>query len=258
MPEAPRSLQWPQGGVSEWAVAPDWQPVCHAFWSSAPGQALHDFLRQRLHAGAKVYPAQPMRALALTPLHQVRVVIVGQDPYHGPGQAEGLAFSVPSGQRIPPSLRNMFKELHQDPALLPPAGQHTAAVARSGSLQHWARQGVLLLNTTLTVEEGRPASHAQQGWEVLTDRLIHACMAQPRPIVFVLWGAHAQAKGALLRGPAASHHQVLQANHPSPLSATRGPRPFIGCGHFSAINRWLSQHGDKIIDWHAEPSENMA
>jgi uracil-DNA glycosylase len=226
--------------LTEATVSPDWQPLLQRFWASSTGQQLHQFLQQRAQAGATIYPPHPLRALALTPLSQVRVVILGQDPYHGPGQAEGLAFSVPAGQRLPPSLRNIFKELVREQGL--PA----TALPSAGSLQHWAEQGVLLLNTTLTVEDGQPASHAKQGWEALTDQIIAACSAAPRPVAFLLWGAHAQAKRPLID---ASRHLVLAANHPSPLSATRGPVPFMGCGHFGAVNQWLSQRSDKNIHW---------
>jgi len=237
----------PDGAVVDWArhlacatVAPDWQPLLHSFWASATGQQLLAFVQQRAQAGATLYPPQPLRALQLTPLAQVRVVILGQDPYHGPGQAEGLAFSVPPGQRLPPSLRNIFKELLREQCL------PVTAMPTNGSLLHWAEQGVLLLNTTLTVEDGQPASHAKQGWEALTDQLIAACNALPHPVAFLLWGAHAQAKLPFID---ASRHLVLQANHPSPLSAMRGPSPFIGCGHFGRVNQWLSQRSDKNIHW---------
>lgn len=235
------------GAAVNWArrlvdakVAPDWQPLLQRFWASSTGQHLHHFLEQRAQAGAAIYPPHPLRALALTPLSQVRVVILGQDPYHGPDQAEGLAFSVPAGQRLPPSLRNIFKEILRD------QGMPASAMPPSGSLLHWAEQGVLLLNTTLTVEDGQPASHAKQGWDVLTDHLIEACSALPQSIAFVLWGAHAQAKEPLID---TLRHRVFKANHPSPLSATRGPLPFMGCGHFGQVNRWLSQQGRKNIRW---------
>jgi uracil-DNA glycosylase len=179
-----------------------------------------------------------LRAFDLTPRDQVRVVIVGQDPYHGAGQAEGLAFSVPASVRIPPSLRNVFKELQRDLGL---------AVPVQGHLGMWARRGVLLLNTSLTVEEGRPGSHAGQGWEALTDEIIKSLSRDEAPKVFMLWGAHAQAKAVW---PVASGgHLVLMANHPSPLSARRGPAPFLGCGHFSAANRFLAASGSLPIDW---------
>ena len=220
-----------------WPAAADWQPVLQPFWASAAGQGLARFVQARLQAGAEIYPAQPLRALELTPLAEVSVVILGQDPYHGPGQAEGLAFSVPDGVKLPPSLRNIFQELTRDRGGVIPA---------SGSLQGWARQGVLLLNTCLTVEQGAPASHARQGWETLTDALIAACSAHESPKVFLLWGAHAQSKLGLVD---ASRHLVLQANHPSPLSARRPPRPFIGCGHFGQARQWLEKKAQKNLNW---------
>jgi uracil-DNA glycosylase len=209
----------------DWPVAPSWQVVVEHFFQSIEGQALLDFLRQRLQAGAVVFPPQPLRALLLTPLQAVRTVILGQDPYHGRGQAEGLAFSVAPGVACPPSLRNIFKELQRDLGQPPPDFPFPG-----GSLVPWAQQGVLLLNTCLTVEEGRAGSHAQRGWETLTDSIIRALAQQTQPVVFMLWGAHAQSKASLIDG---AHHVVLKANHPSPLSATRPPTPFIGCGHFS-------------------------
>jgi uracil-DNA glycosylase len=215
-----------------------WRAVIDGWRASAEGQRLAAVIEQRLAAGATIYPAAVLRALELTPLTEVRVVILGQDPYHGPGQAEGLAFSVPSGVRVPPSLRNIDKELSRDLGLPAP---------RAGHLGAWARQGVLLLNTTLTVEDGRPAVHAKQGWEALTDEIIKTCADDTRPKVFALWGAHAQAKAALIG--AAGRHLVLTASHPSPLSATRPPKPFIGCGHFGAANRFLVECGDRPIDW---------
>lgn len=220
-----------------WPAAADWQPVLQPFWASAAGQGLARFVQARLQAGAEIYPAQPLRALELTPLAEVSVVILGQDPYHGPGQAEGLAFSVPAGVKCPPSLRNIFQELARDLGGVLPA---------SGSLQGWAQQGVLLLNTCLTVEQGAPASHAKQGWETLTDALIAACSAHESPKVFLLWGAHAQSKLGLID---ASRHLVLQANHPSPLSARRPPRPFIGCGHFGQARQWLEKKAQKNLHW---------
>ena len=228
----------PRWSPADWPLAADWAPVVGQFLASQSGQQLGAFIERRLAASAIVYPPQPFRALTLTPLADVRVVILGQDPYHGPGQAQGLAFSVPDGVKPPPSLRNIFKELARDPAV--DAEQHSG-----GSLERWARQGVLLLNTSLTVEEGQAASHAKQGWEALTDQLISAVSVKPKPVVFLLWGAHAQAKQALI----AAHHLVLKANHPSPLSALRSPVPFIGCGHFSAANRFLEGRGRGPIHW---------
>ena len=195
------------------------------FFGSPAGLKLLAFLQQRLTAGAVIFPPQPLRALELTPPEIVRVVILGQDPYHGRAQAEGLAFSVAPGVALPPSLRNIFKELQRDLGQpLPPFP------APGGSLVRWARQGVLLLNTCLTVEEGRPASHAGKGWEQLTDAIIEQVSAGLVPVVFMLWGAHAQSKQTLID---ARRHVILCANHPSPLSALRPPHPFIGCGHFS-------------------------
>jgi uracil-DNA glycosylase len=205
--------------------------------SSEPGQVLSARLSQALQAGAVVYPPDPFRALALTPLKGVRVVILGQDPYHGPGQAEGLAFSVPDGVRIPPSLRNIFKELQTSLGRLP---------SSRGSLLSWASQGVLLLNTCLTVDHGQPASHARWGWEGLTDALVGAVAQGHQPVVFMLWGAHAQAKKDLIRAAAGSdRHLILEANHPSPLSAMRAPLPFLGCGHFALANHFLLRHFKK-------------
>lgn len=220
-----------------WPVAADWQAVLQPFWASATGQDLARFVSARLAAGAVIYPAQPLRALELTALADVEVVILGQDPYHGPGQAEGLAFSVPAGVRLPPSLRNIFQEIARDLG---------GEIPASGSLQHWARQGVLLLNTCLTVEQGAPASHARKGWEPLTDALISACSAHQAPKVFLLWGAHAQSKAGLIDS---GRHLVLQANHPSPLSARRPPLPFIGCGHFGQVQRWLEKNSRKNLHW---------
>ena len=227
-----------------WPVAEGWRAATQAFFASAAGHKLLRFLQARLDAGASIFPPQPLRALELTPPECVRVVILGQDPYHGRGQAEGLAFSVPPGVPLPPSLRNIFKELERDLGVPAPAFPRPG-----GSLAGWARQGVLLLNTCLTVEEGRAGSHAGQGWEPLTDALIAQVARGSRPIVFMLWGAHAQSKQALIaangglnRGP--DHgHLVLLANHPSPLSATRGPRPFIGCGHFGAARAFRDRQG---------------
>jgi len=222
---------------AQWPVQTDWSELVSGFWASATGQSLQSFLQQRLDSGAIIYPPQPLRALVLTPLSDVRVVILGQDPYHGPGQAEGLAFSVAPGVKVPPSLRNMFKELQRDLGLTPPT---------SGSLVRWAGQGVLLLNTCLTVEDGQPASHAGRGWEVLTDALIRHCSETGCPKLFLLWGSHAQKKASLIDG---NRHQVLCANHPSPLSASRGPQPFLGCGHFGAVNHWLKGSGQAPVAW---------
>lgn len=226
----------------QWPVAPDWQPLVSGFFDSPAGQALGQRLRDRLATGAVVYPSQPLRALELTPLSKVRVVILGQDPYHGPGQAEGLAFSVAPGVKLPPSLRNIYQELARDLA------PWTAPTG--GSLLAWARQGVLLLNTCLTVEDGAPASHAGWGWEALTDQIVRAVVGRAEPAVFMLWGAHAQ-KVAAAAGlsPQGSHHLVLSANHPSPLSARRPPVPFLGCGHFGRARAFLRDQGLGELVW---------
>jgi uracil-DNA glycosylase len=220
---------------ADWPVAPGWQALVDDFFASATGVRLRGFLRERLEAGAVIFPPQPLRALELTPPERVRVVILGQDPYHGRGQAEGLAFSVAPGVPLPPSLRNIFKELQRDLGVPPPAFPQPG-----GSLASWARQGVLLLNTCLTVEEGQAASHAGRGWEVLTDAVIRHVAQGERPALFMLWGSHAQSKRALID---ATRHKVLTSNHPSPLSALRPPVPFIGCGHFGQAKAWREQHG---------------
>jgi uracil-DNA glycosylase len=224
-----RLLAWtPQA----WPLADGWRPVVEDFLRSAEGQRLARFIESRLAAGAVIYPPHPLRALELTPLSSVHAVVLGQDPYHGPGQAEGLAFSVAHGVKHPPSLRNIFKELGTTPA--------------SGSLVEWAQRGVLLLNACLTVEDGQPTSHAKKGWEALTDQLLARVAATASPCVYLLWGAHAQAKATLIQAMAREHHRdilVLQANHPSPLSASRPPVPFLGSGCFREAREWLAQRG---------------
>ena len=235
-PSAPEADQLVACDPVAWPVAAGWQPLVDGFFASAAGVKLQAFLGERLTAGATIFPPQPLRALALTPPEQVRVVILGQDPYHGRGQAEGLAFSVVPGVAIPPSLRNIFKELQRDLGTAPPPFPQPG-----GSLVKWARNGVLLLNTCLTVEEAQPASHAGRGWEVLTDAVIRHVSDVAQPTVFMLWGAHAQSKRPLID---AQRHKVLAANHPSPLSALRPPVPFIGCGHFSQARAWREAHTD--------------
>jgi uracil-DNA glycosylase len=228
-----------------WPVHPSWQVLVDRFWHSQQGEVLLAFLQKRLQAGAQIYPPEPLRALCLSPLSEVKVVILGQDPYHGMGQAEGLAFSVPSGVAPPPSLRNIFKELQRDLGQAPPF---------EASLSPWAAKGVLLLNTCLTVEDGLPASHSKQGWEALTDEIIQAITESTKACVFMLWGAHAQSKAQLITQTTIhkpSSCLLLQANHPSPLSALRGPQAFIGCGHFSKAQQWLASKGISI-DWSLE------
>ena len=264
----------------DWPVHVEWQPVLDAFWRSAEGERLSQFVSTRLNGGAVVYPAHPLWALQLTPLSAVRVVILGQDPYHGPGQAQGLSFSVADGVKFPPSLRNIFKELQRD--LHQP-------VPMSGSLEAWARRGVLLLNTSFTVEDGLPASHAKRGWESLSDAILREVALNAPACVYMLWGGHAQAKAGLIESAttqtapdflglrersalaagsgglaggsmagvenqeakaqvsAARQALILKANHPSPLSALRPPVPFIGCGHFSKAQDWLAARGFDLV-----------
>src|SRR5215208_1347783 len=233
-PQSDRLLRWEP---EQWSMAEGWRPVVDAFLSSTAGLRLASFIQERLAAGAIIYPPRPLRALELTPLQSVRAVILGQDPYHGAGQAEGLAFSVRAGIKLPPSLRNIFKELQCAPGEPQPP---------TGSLVDWARRGVLLLNACLTVEDGQPGSHAKKGWEVLTDALLAEVAARASPCVYMLWGAHAQAKATLIEETAATHGRealVLQDNHPSPLSAGRPPVPFLGCGHFALARDWLAARG---------------
>lgn len=221
------------------SCAPDWQPLVDSFFASKAGLELSAFLQARLEAGGMIYPPQSqwLRALQLTPLSDVRVVILGQDPYHGVDfkagvpQAEGLAFSVAPGAAAPPSLQNIYKEIYRD------LGK---PIPSTGSLLAWAQNGYLLLNTSLTVEAGQPASHAGRGWEVLTDAVVDAVAARAKPAVFMLWGSHAKAKRPLIDAHNGDgRHLVLCANHPSPLSALRPPVPFIGCGHFGQARAWL-------------------
>lgn len=225
-------------------LATGWAPLLDAFFASAEGARLTAFIDQRSAAGATIYPPTPFTAFELTPFDAVRVVILGQDPYHGVGQAHGLAFSVRAGVRPPPSLRNIFFELQADCGCAP---------AANGDLTHWARQGVLLLNAVLTVEDSEPASHARRGWETLTDAAIDALAADPAPKAFLLWGAHAQAKAARIAAQGQTHC-VLAANHPSPLSARRPPEPFLGCRHFSVANAFLLANERGTIDWCKDPS----
>ena len=208
-------------------------------------QRLAEFLRDELRAGKTIYPP-PRRifaALDATPFDQVKVVILGQDPYHGPNQAHGLCFSVLPGVPPPPSLLNIFAEIERD--LHIPRPDH-------GCLLPWARQGVLLLNAVLTVERGRAGSHQGKGWEGFTDAIVDHLNRERENLVFLLWGSPAQAKGRLVD---ARRHRVLKAPHPSPLSAHRG---FIGCGHFSLANQWLITHGQQPVDWRLPPAASIA
>lgn len=250
-PSGARLTEW---DPSSWQVAPDWRPAITRFQASPAGHALGEFVQARLHAGATIYPHDPLWALALTALSRVKVVILGQDPYHGPGQAQGLAFSVAPGVRIPPSLRNILTEVERGRgsgrSRAVAHAQDPADGPDSGSLVRWARQGVLLLNTCLSVEQGRPGSHANRGWEALTDEIIQTVVDHGNTVVFMLWGAHAQSKAPLLAVSRASKQRlVLTANHPSPFSARRPPEPFVGCGHFCLANAFLRQHGQRPVNW---------
>lgn len=217
-----------------------WRGPLSGEFESAYMQSLKSFLLAEKAQGKRIFPkgGEWFRALDLTPLEQVRVVILGQDPYHGPGQAHGLCFSVQPGVRPPPSLVNIYKELKSDLGIAP---------ARHGFLEHWAKQGVLLLNSVLTVEMGRAAAHQGRGWERFTDAVIAEVNRRETPVVFLLWGSYAQKKAAFVdstdRG---GRHLVLKAAHPSPLSAHNG---FFGCRHFSKANAFLESRGLSPIDW---------
>jgi uracil-DNA glycosylase len=207
-------------------------------------RALGDFLRAEKAAGKRIHPPGPQMfaALEATPFEEVKVVVLGQDPYHGPGQAHGLSFSVPPGVDVPPSLLNIFKEQERDLGIPRPA---------HGCLLPWAKQGVLLLNAVLSVEAGRAGSHQGKGWEGFTDHVVETLAREREGLVFLLWGSYAQAKGRVIDP---RRHRVLKAPHPSPLSAHRG---FLGCGHFSAANRWLQGRSQKPIDWRLPPAEKI-
>lgn len=217
-------------------LEPSWKERVGGYFDRPDMQALSEFLRNELRAGKVVFPPprQIFAALDATPFDAVKVVILGQDPYHGPGQAHGLCFSVQPGVPVPPSLRNMYAELQRDLGFVPP---------RHGCLTRWAEQGVLLLNAVLTVEQGLAGSHQGKGWEGFTDSVIEALNREREHLVFMLWGSYAQAKGRLIDR---RRHLVLTAPHPSPLSAHRG---FIGCGHFSKANAYLVEHGMAPVDW---------
>jgi uracil-DNA glycosylase len=215
---------------------PSWlEPLQGEFEQPYMGE-LKRFLIAERERGKQIFPrgSQWFRALDLTPLEQVRIVILGQDPYHGPGQAHGLCFSVKDGVRPPPSLVNIYKELETDLGIKP---------RRHGFLEHWAKQGVLLLNSVLTVEMGQAASHRERGWERFTDKIIREVNAKPEPVVFMLWGSYAQKKAGFVD---TSKHLVLKAAHPSPLSANSG---FFGCCHFSKANVFLESRRLAPIDW---------
>ena len=214
-----------------------WKISLSEFLVSQKMDHLREFLQQQILAQKTIYPPskQIFNALNTTPLQDVKVVILGQDPYHGPNQANGLSFSVQRGVALPPSLRNIFHELHTDLGV---------PIPKHGDLTHWAEQGVLLLNSVLTVEAGQPTSHQKQGWEDFTDHVIDVLNQQREHIVFILWGAYAQRKGQRIDP---NKHLILKAAHPSPLAANRGG--FFGCKVFSKSNNYLKQNGIEPIDW---------
>ncbi len=221
-----------------------WEAVAQPWLRSVAYSALVQRLQARQAAGATIYPAAVWRALDYVAPADVRLVILGQDPYHQPNQAQGLAFSVAyghQGQRLPPSLRNILAEVVRS------TGEISDAVA-GGDLSAWAQQGALLLNTTLTVERGQPAAHADYGWQVLTQAIVAHVAALPGHRVFMLWGAHAQALQAHIQ-PHAQRHMILCANHPSPLSARRPPQPFIGCDHFARASQFMAQAQADAPPW---------
>ena len=226
-----------------WGVAmpviklePSWKSYLEGEFATDYMRKLGQFLRAEKAAGRKIYPpgGEIFQAFALTPFDLVKVVILGQDPYHGPGQAHGLSFSVPRGVPAPPSLQNIYRELKSDLDVRDPG---------HGCLESWARQGVLLLNSVLTVECGKAASHQNRGWERFTDRIMSLLSERHENLVFLLWGSYAQKKGAVIDG---RRHCLLKAPHPSPLSAYRG---FMGCGHFSKANAFLTAKNKGPIDW---------
>ena len=221
------------------AVPESWQPVLGPVLATPEARRLGGFLKAEEAAGKAIYPprGQRLRALELTPLDGVKVVILGQDPYHGSGQAHGLCFSVQPGVKVPPSLVNIYKEIASDLGIARP--DH-------GNLENWARQGVLLLNNALTVEAARAGSHQKLGWEAITDAAVAAVAAKAEPCVFLLWGSHARKKAERVPGLMDGRHLVLTAPHPSPLSAHSG---FLGCRHFSKANAFLEANGRGAIDW---------
>ena len=225
-------------------LEPSWKARVGDYLQRPDMQALSEFLRAELKAGKTIYPPPKkiFAALDTTPFDNVKVVIIGQDPYHGPNQAHGLCFSVMPGVAFPPSLQNILKEVQSEFAF--PRPDH-------GCLISWARQGVLLLNSVLTVERGRPESHKGKGWEGFTDAVVDHLNRERENLVFLLWGSYAQAKGKLVDG---RRHLVLKAPHPSPLSAHRG---FFGCGHFSKTNNWLVDHGLAPVDWRLPPAGTL-
>jgi uracil-DNA glycosylase len=226
----------PQSSFTHTALSTSWLDKIGGEFDKSYMKDLQSFLQKETDNGKIIHPKndQIFNALNTTPFDKVRVVILGQDPYHGEGQAHGLSFSVPDGVKPPPSLMNIYKEI---------AAEYNVPIPKTGNLTHWAEQGVLLLNATLTVENALAGSHQKKGWEEFTDKIIHALNDGHDHIVFMLWGAYAQKKGAFIDK---ARHLVLQSVHPSPLSAHRG---FLGCGHFKSANDYLEKHGLPVINW---------
>lgn len=220
-------------------IPQSWRAALEPVLATPEARRLGGWLRAEEEAGKQVFPPRGcrLRALELTALEAVKVVILGQDPYHGPGQAHGLCFSVPEGVRPPPSLANIYKELASDCGIARPA---------QGDLSAWARQGVLLLNNTLTVEAGRAGSHAGRGWDAITDACVAAVAERDQPSVFILWGSHAQKKAARIAALRSGRHCLIESPHPSPLSAHRG---FFGSKPFSRANAFLEAQGRGAVDW---------
>lgn len=225
-------------------LEPSWKARVGDYLQSDAMRALSAFLRERHATGARIFPpaSKIFAAFDATPFDAVEVVILGQDPYHGAGQAHGLCFSVLPGVPVPPSLDNIFKEIQRDLGIARP---------NHGCLLPWAQRGVLLLNSVLTVEEGRPGSHQGKGWEGFTDHVVDTLNREREGLVFMLWGSYAQAKGKVID---ARRHRVLKTTHPSPLSAHRG---FLGSGHFSMANNYLSRRGNAPIDWSLPPADEI-
>jgi uracil-DNA glycosylase len=232
-------------GADRIRLEPSWKARVGDWLQREDMRELARFLRSRKAAGARIFPPGPeiFAAFDATPFDAVKVVVLGQDPYHGEGQAHGLCFSVQPGVPVPPSLQNIYKEVRRDLGIAAPA---------HGYLMPWARRGVLLLNAVLTVEAGRPGSHQGKGWEGFTDHVVDVLNRERQDLVFLLWGSYAQAKGRVIDP---RRHRVLRTTHPSPLSAHRG---FLGCGHFSAANDYLVRQGAGAIDWSLPAPEALS
>ncbi len=232
--------QWPPS-LKE--VKSDWLPVLTEFFESAVGKKLNDKIINALEQGCIIYPPDPLRAFKLLALKDVKVVILGQDPYHTPGMADGLAFSASKSKKIPPSLRNILKELDRDLG-----GQRLKE--QKTDLSHWLEQGVLLINAVFTVEQGKAGSHADWGWQDLSDELIKLLAKSKEYKIFMLWGAFAQQKESIITlVDSSERHLCLRANHPSPLSAAKGTSPFVNCSHFSKANTFLKTNYKLTVNW---------